>query len=293
MSYWHTKTHVSRLILLAGLFLLIPHSSRAQDTTKAPVYGWTHGMVAGFALTQASYTNWTAGGENALAYTASVDGKSIDDQERISWATTYKFAFGQARLGNKDLRKTEDKIDFETVLNYKMSEHWTPYAAATLKTQFAKGFTYDEFDNATAVSSFFDPGYLTQTAGIQYQPGPIFKTRFGVGLREVFTSDFPVYSDDPDTTPELENSLVEGIVESVSNLDWPIAENILFTSKLELLAPFETMDQITVRNDNTLAAKVSTYLTAKVNVELLNDWRVSRKTQVRETIAFGLSYVVL
>jgi hypothetical protein len=275
------------------LFVFLTPPGHAQDTTKAPTYGWTHGIVAGLALTQASFTNWTAGGENALAYTASIDAKSVNDQEKLNWATAYKFAFGQARLGNKSLRKIEDKIDIETVLKYKMSEHWNPYAGATLKTQFVTGYVYDEFDNKTGVSNLFDPAYLTQTAGIEYSAGPVFKSRLGAGLREVLTSDYPIYADDPETLNEVETTLVQGILESVSDLSLQLEENLLFTSRLELLAPFETLDQITVRSTNALAAKVTTYITANVSVEFLNDWRVTRRTQVRETIALGLSYTVL
>jgi putative salt-induced outer membrane protein YdiY len=120
----------------------------------------------------------------------------------------------------------------------------------------------------------------------------VFKTRFGAGLRETFTSKYPIYADDPETA-EVETTLFQGILESVSDLTWTIDSNVVFTSRLELLAPFETLDQITVRSDNILAAKISEYFTAKINVELLNDWRVTRKTQVRETIALGFSYALL
>ena len=281
-------------LFLIGLLITMPFrgATAQQDTTAAPVYGWTHGLLAGFVLSQASYTDWAAGGENSLAYTASLDGKSTQDMERTNWVTTYKFAFGQSRLGTQGLRKTDDKIDLETVLGLKVWETVNPYAAGTFKSQFAKGYTYDDAGVGTPVSAFFDPAYFTETAGIEYKPGPVFKTRFGVGLRQTITSNYPIYADDPETA-EVETTLFQGILESVSDLEWAIEEGVVFTSKLELIAPFDTIDQITVRSDNTLAAKIGDYLTAKVNVELLNDWRVTRKTQVRQTVAFGLSYAIL
>ena len=274
------------------LFAFVATANAQVDTAKAPVYGWTHALLAGVSLTQASYTDWAAGGENSLAYTGSLDGKSTQEMEHTNWVNTYKFAFGQSRLGTGGLRKTEDKIDLETVLAYKLTEMWNPYAAATFKSQFATGFEYDDLGGETRVSAFFDPAYLTQTAGIEYKPGPVFKTRFGAGLRETFTTLYPVYADDPETV-EIETTLFQGILESVSDLTWNLDDNLLFTSKLELIAPLETLDQIIVRSDNLLAAKISDYFTAKLNVELLNDWRVTRKTQVRETIALGFSYALL
>ncbi len=290
MAHCHTTKLLSSLFLLIAL--VCTTTTAQQDTTKAPVYGWTHALIAGVSLTQASYTDWAAGGENALAYTGSVDGKASQAREQTDWVTTYKFAFGQSRIGTQSLRKTDDKIDLETVLTYNMSEQWNPYAAATFKSQFATGFEYDDLGGETPVSAFFDPAYLTQTAGIEYKPGAAFKTRFGTGLRETFTSKYPVYADDPETI-EIETTLFQGILESVSDFTFTLDDNLVFTSKLELIAPFETLDQITVRSDNLLAAKINDYFTAKLNVELLNDWRVTRKTQVRETIALGFSYALL
>lgn len=263
-----------------------------EDTTAVPVFGWTHSLIAGFGLTQASFTNWASGGENSLAYTATVDGKSTQDMETTNWETAYKFAYGQSRVGTQGLRKTDDKIDISTVLMYKLWNEFNPYAAATFKSQFTTGYEYDDAGTRTAVSDLFDPAYMTQTAGIEYKPSAIIKTRLGAGLRQTITSKYPVYADDPETV-EIETTLFQGILESVTDLEWVIEENIVFTSKLELIAPFESMDRLIVRNDNVLAAKVGDYFTTKLNVEFLNDWRVTRRTQVRETISIGVSYTLL
>jgi len=279
------------VVLFAALFATATGLAQ-QDTAKAPTFGWKHGLNVGLTLTQASFANWAAGGQNSLAYTASFDGKSVDDQEKTNWSNTYKFAFGQARISGTGLRKTDDKIDLESILTYKMGTYINPYAGATFKTQFAKGFVYDALGNETAVSQFFDPAYLTQSAGVGYQPAPEIKTRLGAALREVITSDFAVYADDP-ATLEIEKTLVQFGMESVTDAEWKLEENLVFTTKLELFSPFEQFDRIIIRNDNTLAAKISEYITAKVNVQLINDWRATARTQAKETIAFGISYTLL
>jgi Protein of unknown function (DUF3078) len=263
-----------------------------QDTAKAPEYGWKHSVVAGLTLTQVSFTDWAQGGDNALGYAASIDGKSAQDLEKTNWTTAYKFAFGQTRLGDQGLRKTDDKIDLETILTYKVGEYVNPYGAATLKSQFAKGYMYDGANNETAVSRFFDPAYLTQSVGVGYQPIPEVKTRLGVGVREILTSEFTAYSDDP-ATPQIETSKVDGGLESVTELEWKLDDNILFKSKLELFGPFKTLDRIVVRNDNSLVSKVSRYISVVLNVQLVNEPDISPKTQVKETLALGLSYTLL
>ena len=273
---------------------MLPVRSLAQEdqsTPPKPEYGWKHGLVAGLTLTQVAFTDWKQGGENALAYTLSADGKSIDEEENSNWTNTYKFAFGQTRLGGQGLRKTDDVIDLSTVFTYKLGTLINPYAAANLKTQIAKGFFYPKPDSSYQVSAFFDPAFLTQSAGVGYQPLKEIKTRLGVGLREVLTNKFNQYTDDP-ATNKVEKSTVDGGMESVTNVEWQLEDNILFTTQLELFAPFKTFDEVVVRDNTSITAKVSKYITAILNVQLINEKRVSPRTQIKETIALGLSYSI-
>jgi hypothetical protein len=261
------------------------------DTTKP--FGWTHSLVTGLNLTQISFKDWKAGGENALSYTINVAGTSVDEEERTSWTNNYKLAFGQTRLGSQGLRKTDDEIYFEALLIYKYGLYINPYVAATARSQFAKGYVYDNLGNSEVVSKFFDPGYLTQSIGLAYRPMPEITTRIGVGLRESFASDFAaIYTDDP-ATAEIEKSRVNGGGESVTDVAWTFAENMRFTSKLELFLPFSDTHLLTVRSDNAISAKVNKYVTTNLTLTLISDPKVSPYTQMKQVLSLGLSYTIL
>ncbi|MBA4312093.1 MAG: hypothetical protein C0417_05645 [Chlorobiaceae bacterium] len=281
-------------MIIVLILIIIPIIGFSQDkTTPVPEYGWKHGLVAGLTLTQVAFTDWAQGGENALSYTFSADGKSVDDEEVSNWSNNYKFAFGQTRLGGQTLRKTDDIIDVSSVYIYKVCTYINPYASVSLKTQFAKGYIYPRQDSSVQVSAFFDPAYLTQSAGIGYQPIKEIKTRLGVGLREVITNNFSLYyTDDPKTNDKIEKTTIDGGMESVTEVEWQMEDNVLFTSKLELFAPFKTIDEIIVRNNSSVTAKVGKYITAILNVQLINEKKVTPRTQVKETIALGLSYTI-
>ncbi len=274
------------------LLLAVSGQALAQKDTTAPVYGWTHSLVSGVNLSQVSFTNWAPGGDNALSWTGTIDGKSTNDQERTNWANSYKFAYGQTRLGEQGLRKTDDKIDLESVLIYKLGTLVNPYVSATLKTQFSRGYKYEADGSSNAVSDFFDPAYLTQMAGVSLQPIPEVKTRLGAGLREVLTSQFPAYADDPKTA-NIEKTKTEGGLESVTDVAWKIDDNVLLTVKLELFDAFKKMNQVIVRNDNSLVMKVSKYITALFNVQFVNEAPVDPRTQVKEVISLGFTYTLL
>jgi Protein of unknown function (DUF3078) len=260
-----------------------------QDTTKP--FGWTHKVVTGLNFTQVSYKDWTQGGQNALAYTLWLNGSSIQDMEKTNWSNSYKFAFGQARLSGQGLRKTDDEIFLESLLIYKLWTYINPYASFTMRTQFARGYEYPG-GNEVPVSKFFDPAYLTQSLGAAYKPIPEVTTRLGVGVREIVTSDFNGYADDP-TTPEIEKVRVNGGIESVTDAEWDFAENLQLKSKLEMFAAFNSLDEIIVRSDNTITAKVNKFVTVGFNVLLVNDVTASRKTQIKEVLAIGVSYTLL
>lgn len=284
-----------RKLLICVLSLLaFDVYAQQPDTTKAKKT-WTHSLAGGLNLTQISFNdNWSQGGENALAYAVNLLGKSVNDLPKTNWTTSYKFAFGQTKLGGGSIRKTDDKIDLETLLTYKLGTYVNPYVAATLKTQFAKGFDYNTSPK-TAVSKFLDPGYLTQSAGLGYQPIPQIKTRLGAALREVIAADFVGYTNDPKTA-KIEKAKVDGGLESVTEVNWQLQSNLLFTGKLELFDPFKDLKKVVVRSDNTLAAKVSKYVSVNFNVQLIKEpgEKVSQgKTQVKQTLALGLSYTFL
>jgi hypothetical protein len=191
------------------------------------------------------------------------------------------------RLGGQGLRKADDIIDVATVYTYKIWTLINPYASATVKTQFAHGYVYPNADSSVQVSAFFDPGYLTQSAGVGYQPIPEIKTRLGFALREIVTNKFNQYSNDPG-----KKTSVDGGMESVTEIEWKLDDNILFTTKLEMFDAFKHFDEIVVRNNTSITGKVNKYVTAMFNIQLINEKRVTPRTQVKETIAIGLSYTL-
>ena len=258
------------------------------DTSKH--FGWNHTASGALNLTQVSFKDWASGGSNTLAYSVVLQGSSVRTSERTEWTNNYKLAFGQARLGDQGLRKTDDDIYLESLLIYKMGTYVNPYGAATLRTQFASGYNYDTKPESE-ISKFFDPAYVTQSAGVAYQPVPQFTTRLGVALREVVTSQYNRYATDL-TTHTVHKVWTRGGAESVSELNANVAENIQLVGRLELFAPFQSLDRIVVRNDYSIVAKVNKYISTGLTLDIINDVNVSARTQMKQALALGLTYTL-
>ncbi|MEE9169546.1 MAG: DUF3078 domain-containing protein, partial [bacterium] len=217
----------------------------------------------------------------------------VNDQEKFNWATSGKFAFGKTKLGDSGFRKSIDEIKLESVLIYKLSTLINPYAAVTALTQFADGFQYPDDDTKVKVSTFLDPGYFTQSAGLGIEPTEGFKTRLGASIKETVTSDFPrPYADDPETD-EIEKTRTEVGMESITDFSRSLGENMVLTCKLELFSNVKAFDEIDVNWDNLFTAKISKYVNVNFNFRLFYDRNISAKRQISQSLALGLTYTIL
>ncbi len=282
--------------LVLCLIAFIGQISAQTPTPQAPDssrWGWRHSVVSGLNLTQVSFKDWAQGGENALAWTVRLDGLSRLEDTSFVWGNSYKMAYGEAKLGTQSMRKTDDRLEFESVFTYKLGTEVNPYMSATLKTQFAEGVTIDANGNATPVSKFFDPAYLTQSAGFGYRPSKEIKTCLGAGLREIITSTYTMYANDPSVPVDQRvKTRVDGGLESTTDAELKLDDNLLFRSKLELFAPIRKLSEVTMRMDNTLTANVSKYVVVILNLQLINDVNSSSRLQEKEVLALGLTYTL-
>lgn len=274
------------------VFLLITTNAFSQTEQKAPEYGWKNSMVAGLNLTQVSLNNWTQGGQNTIAWTFLLNGKFLYDQADYIWTNNLKLSYGQTKLGSADFEKSDDELFFESIYAHNVGWKVNPYAALTLKTQMSAGYKMIE-GKRTKTSDLFDPGYLMQSAGFTYTSGEVFSTRLGIAIKESFTSNFSSYgyADDPKTV-EIEKTRVQTGLESASDLKIVLMENVQFKSSLSLFTAFQTIDVWDVRWDNTITAKVNNYVNVSLNALVIHEIAQTRRTQLKETLALGLSYTL-
>jgi len=67
------------LIVSVGLNVLFSFANAQDEKGAVEVqYGWKHSLITGLTMTQVAFTDWAQGGENALSYTFSADGRSIN-----------------------------------------------------------------------------------------------------------------------------------------------------------------------------------------------------------------------
>jgi len=281
---------MKNIILSAVLFLFISADVFAQEEADT-LNRWIPKAITGLNLSQILLSNWTQGGEDAIAWTLLGNGSLFYRSDLWRFRNDLKLAYGRTKLGSDNYRTTDNELYLESVISRNINWVVDPYFSNTVRTAIASGFDYGT-DPATEIANFFDPGYLTQSLGFMYDETPGFTTRLGVAVQEVFANKFTFYSDDTKTT-EIEKVKVDTGVESVSTAEYTVMENVLLKSKLRLFSRFDSFDVWDVRWDNVLASQINEYINVSFGFLLIYEEAQIQKTQIKEALQIGLTYTIL
>ena len=281
-----------RTLVICAALIATYHGAAYCDDEEQQL-GWKNELVTSLNLTQAAFDNWSQGGENVLAWQTNLLGRFTRHGERSEWRTGIKLEYGMTKTGDDDPRKTVDEIKIETVYNYKLRFAVDFYVAGAAETQFAKGYEY--FDSSREViSDFLDPGCFTESAGISKSYGEALRSRFGFAAKQTIADNFARrYTDDPETSEKVEDVRSEVGVESVTDLNLKLNENLVFASNLDLFSNLDATNEIDVVWDNVLTAKVAPYVNVNLTIKLVYDRDISTKRQLKQSLALGLTYAIL
>ncbi|MCX7880809.1 MAG: DUF3078 domain-containing protein [Ignavibacteria bacterium] len=278
-------------ILITGFALLFQFTYTLWNKTDSAENSsnWTPLGVLGLNISQIAFHNWTQGGDNSIAWT--FIGNFGLDYNSTSWSfnNKLKIAFGMNKLGDNPFRTTDNELFLENVLIRKLGWFADPYFSNIVRTIIANGYNYKTTPE-TQIAGFFDPGYISQSIGFAYSIEKLFRFRLGIGFQETFTNKFRHYTDDTQTPDKLEAFKFDTGIESVSELDLPIDENLFYQSKIRLFSRFKSLDVWDVRWDNLITAKINKYLNVNLNVLVIYEKQQSLKTQIKESLQLGITY---
>lgn len=305
-------------ILLASMLMsgLAGQAQVVRDSTK----NWIKGGDVGLNFSQSSFTNWAAGGENAVSLTAYTNVFSNYKKGENAWDNSLTMAYGLLQSGHSAPRKNEDKIDFTSKYGrYAFARHWYYSALLNAKSQFADGYNFP--DDSTVISRFAAPAYLLVALGLDYKSTDGTFTLFisPATLKSTIVNDrklanagaYGVEAAEYDTAGVLikEGKKVRyelgGYVRAQFKRD--IAKNVNLATKLELFSNYlENPQNIDVNWEVLLNMKVNKFLTANLATQMIYDHDIpvpvertidgvkvmgtGPRLQFKEVLSLGLSY---
>ncbi len=154
-----------KFLLLIPVFIYSNSFSRGSvDSLKT----WKKGGTGALNFSQASFSNWAAGGENAISGAALFNVFAIYKKNNISWENTLDMAYSFLQTDKTALHKNDDKIDFTSKCGYKANKVFNYAGLMNFKSQFSPGYNYP--NDSVMISDFLAPAHILLSTGIDYKP---------------------------------------------------------------------------------------------------------------------------
>jgi len=271
------------LILLTSLVY-----SQEQQQDTIPVPKWKiHGRVA-FIFNQSSFSNWASGGENTVAGNININYDFNYKQGNINWDSRIISGYGLSYLGAQGYRKTNDRLEVNSLLGVKTGNYWFLSFIGNFRTQYANGFDYSKKPKAV-VSGFFSPAYLT------FGPGMLWKKSDNLSINIApATARYTFVS----------NSFSGqfGVAEG-KNAAFSLGFNLSSYYKLQLMENIEMENIITLYSDylanvrnidldyqTNIRFKVNKNIKMHITFHTIIDDNASSRIQFRQLFGLGLNY---
>ena len=293
----------TKIIFLATALLISGQSLLAQEEQPDSTKAWKTGGVSSLTFSQVSFQNWAAGGENSYTVNGLVSMHANYKKERVSWENNLDMGYGVVKQSSLGVRKSDDKLELTSKYGYKTSSNWYYSGSFNFKTQFAKGYKYnEEEDTKRQISGLMSPGYLTLSLGMDYKPSDVFSMMISpVTGKTTFVLDDTLSARGAFGVEEGKNMRNEfgGFIKITYNKE--VLENVTLNTKLDLFSNYlEDPQNVDVNWEVLISMKVNEYLTANLNTTLIYDDNINYinqageelgpRIQFKEVFGAGLSY---
>ena len=279
---------------------------------EVPPSNWTRNGSANLNFSQSHRSNWAAGGESALNTGGRFIYQANYAKAKHKWNTNLDVGLGYSIIGKNKAIKTDDKLEFNSMFGLKATEQLFYSLSLSFKSQFTDGFDY-KTDSTTPISRFMAPAYLTLGLGMDWFQSKHFEVNFSpVTARITFVNDqdladLGAFGVDPAEydannmkTKDGKTSRFEFGGKLTAKLNYDIAKNVNFSSKLELFSDYlKDAQNVDVDWQNFITMKVNSWLNANITLHMIydddilindKDGKAGPRTQLKEVFSLGLSY---
>lgn len=234
---------------------------------------WKKGILYSLNFSQASLSNWSAGGDNfSLSVSSILNTYANYKKGKNSWDNSFEFNFGYVNSTSLGSRKNDDRFDLVSKYGYALNNKLNIATLFNLRSQFFKGYTYEGVEKNFA-SNFMSPGYVLQSFGLDYKPSQAYSLFFSpITGRWVFVTDPVLSARGLYGVKPGEKSTFE--IGAFANLNFmkEIASNVTFKSRLDLFSNYRNNPQnVDLFMTNLLTVKLSKLFNVTWGVDMIYD----------------------
>ena len=253
---------------------------------------WTADVVAAVRYNWYNFSNWQKDGTSNYTWLVTYDADVQGKWKVANWRNLIDIDLGQTWTKGVGKRKSNDRLFWESMLDFNMTEVLKPYIGNRFETQFMAGYEYSEDEDGNevkkAISSFMDPAYETQVAGLAYVPNDNFSQRIGFANRMTISNGYG-YADDKDTK-KFEKFRDEPGLESITEAKYAFSDIVSFKTHLWAFTNFEGTEKIDGLWENLLSVMIAPLIELQVGFDMAYDWDLDEDTQYKSMVLFGLTW---
>ena len=270
--------------------------------------GWKNGGTLSLLFNQSAFSNWVAGGVNSVAGNASVNYDINYKQGPWTWDNKIILAYGLSKNQGDDVRKTDDRIEINSLTGRKAFGNWSYSLFANFRTQFTDGYNYNAKNLPAGMSyedyptsGFMKPAYLTFGPGLLWKKHDNLKFNIAPVTSKVTLLMDKVYVYDGDTPKSSDEVSVFGIDPGKSSryelgfyaagyYKTQLMENVTMENILALYSNYlDKPKNIDMDYTMNLAMKINKYISTNFTVQAVYDDDAYRGLQVREVFGLGFN----
>ncbi|MDR0560100.1 MAG: DUF3078 domain-containing protein [Prevotellaceae bacterium] len=280
------------------LFLATVSAQEKKEEAKK-ASNWKINGVNSFNLTQSSFSNWAAGGENTISGLLSGNLHLNLKKEKTYWENYLNYGYGLSYQSGKR-SKTNDKIEYGSKFGYKAFGNMNYSASFTFSTQMDKGYPkYPAEKGDPYNSKFMSPAYSTLSVGFDYKPRNDFSIELSpIGGKLTFVRDDSLSKVGVFGVKPGKHSYYEfGASLKASCKNFKIVKNITLNSNLSFFSNLlHNPENIDVNWTVAFNFQITKFISSNLNMDLIYDDDIKNsKTggpiiQFKQILGIGFSY---
>lgn len=292
---------MKKITLLCSLLCIMGVNAQNQDSSNVAndtISPWTTKGNASFLFNQSTFDNWIAGGENNISGNLGLNYDFNYKKGDWSWDNKFIASYGLVKTKTSSFaKKTDDRMEINSVLGKKITERWYYSAFLNFKTQFTKGYIYSKDENGAEIrdeyTNFLSPGYLLVGPGFMYKKDDNFKFNLSPA-----TSKF-TFVDKNFTLPEEayfgvkegESMRYELGFNASAYYKLDIIANVTFENIVNLYSNYlEDPQNVDMDYQLNIVMKINRYLTTNLSFQTVYDDNAYQGFQLRQVFGVAANY---
>lgn len=260
--------------------------AKAKDTTNM---GWKKAGNFVFLANQSAFNNnWLAGGTSNTAGNLVANYDFNYKTPQMIWDNKIFVAYGLTKLkAQADFSKTDDRLEFTSLLGKKASGYWFYSGFLNFKTQMDTGV--DATGNK--ISHFFSPAYLQAGPGMLWKKSNNLKVNIApatsrlIFVHDHFTTFGSAFGVEQGKTSRFEfGAALNGYYK------FNIMENVSMENIVNLYSNYLDKPQnVDIDYQMNLAMKINKYLSTNLAFQAIYDDNAVGAFQIREVFGLGFN----